>query len=151
MLPEVRPRRALILGLGGGTIAHLIWRQFGPLPIVGVEANPQVVRLARSAFELDRAELEIVEADALSFVAAAEGPFDYVAVDLFEAGQIPPSIFSRPFLKTVRRLMAPGGLAAVNFFKDRRLATHEHRLESVFPRVTYVDSGKNVIARCRAR
>ena len=151
MLPEVRPRRALILGLGGGTIAHLIWRQFGPIPVVGVENNPEVVRLARTAFGLDRPELEIVEADAFDFVDGAEGPFDYVAVDLFNAGQIPPRIFSRPFLRGIRRLMSPGGLAAVNFFKDRRAATHQHRIESGFPRVTFVESGKNLIARCRAR
>ncbi len=151
MLPETRPRRALILGLGGGTIAHLIWRQFGPVPILGVEINHAVTRLARSAFGLDRPELEIVEGDALTYVAGAQGRFDYVAVDLFDAGRIPQGIFARPFLRHLRRLMAPGGLAAVNFFKDRRAATHRHRLESVFPRVTYVESGKNLIARCRAR
>ena len=36
MLPDVRPTRALILGYGGGTLAHLLHDRFGPLQIVVV-------------------------------------------------------------------------------------------------------------------
>jgi spermidine synthase len=151
MLPEARPSQALILGLGGGTIAHLLTRRFGPIPITGVECDPRVIRLACSAFGLELPHLEIIEADAFQFVEDAAGPYGYVAVDLFAADAIPRQIFARPFLKRIRALLTPGGLAAINFFRDRRTADHVRRLEQVFPRVEVVDSRKNVIARCRPR
>jgi spermidine synthase len=151
MLPDARPRSALILGLGGGTIPHLLTRKFGPVRIVGVERDPRVLRLARSAFRVEQCTSEIVEADAFAFVSEAEGPFDYISVDLFSEGGIPRAAFGRPFLKDVKRLLSPGGLAAVNFFKDRRAPDRVQRLERVFPRVEVVASRKNLVARCRPR
>src|SRR5262249_29787731 len=41
MLPDARPRRALLLGLGAGTIAHLLVRRFGPVAMVGVESDAE--------------------------------------------------------------------------------------------------------------
>src|SRR5947209_4224427 len=61
MVPDVRPRRALILGMGGGTIAHLLMRRFGVLPIIGIDIDPRVVQLASSAFALDLANVEILD------------------------------------------------------------------------------------------
>lgn len=151
MLPEVRPGCALILGIGGGTIAHLLAQRFGPVQTIGVDNDPEVISLARAAFGLDDPHIQIVEADAFTFSSTARGRYDYVAVDLFADGQIPPRIFSRPFLKDVRRLLTPGGLAAINFFRDRRTAARQRRLEAVFPRVVLVESRENVVARCRPR
>jgi spermidine synthase len=151
MLPDTRPRSALILGLGGGTIPHLLVRKFGPCRIVAVERDPRVLRLACSAFAVDQIVDEIVAGDAFAYVNRAQGPFDYIAVDLFAAGAVPSQIFGRPFLRAVKGLLSPGGLAAVNFFRDRRTADRLERLRRVFPRVTHVDSRKNVVARCRAR
>jgi spermidine synthase len=151
MLPNVRPTHALILGMGGGTIAHLLVRRFGPLPITGVESDPRIIELGISAFQLDLPYIEVFEGDAFIFVGNARGPYDYIAVDLFTAGQIPSRIFGRPFLKEIKRLLTPGGLAAVNFFKGRRTPQRLARLQAVFPRVSLVKSNENVIARCRAR
>jgi spermidine synthase len=151
MLPDVRPARALILGLGGGTIAHLLVRKFGPLPIVGVECDPSVVRLARGAFALEDLGVNVVEDDAFSYITSVVGPFDYVGVDLFADGRIPPRVFGRPFLKDVKRVMSGGAVAAFNFFKDRSTPSRIRRLEAVFPRVTTAASRDNIVARCRAR
>src|SRR5215212_3085627 len=46
MLPDVRPSRALILGFGGGTLAHLLQDRFGPIHIVGVDDDDEVLALA---------------------------------------------------------------------------------------------------------
>jgi spermidine synthase len=151
MLPVVRPRRALILGLGGGTIAHLLTRRFGTLPITGVESDAAVLRLARSAFGINSLDVHVVEDDAFAFVAGPHDPYDYIAVDLFAKGGIPGAIFGRPFLRHIKDLMTPGGLVAFNFFKDKRRASRVARLEAVFPRVEIVESRDNLVARCRRR
>jgi spermidine synthase len=151
MLPETRPNHALILGMGGGTIAQLLLRRFRDLWITGVETDPRIIRLAQSAFGLDLPNVEIVHGDAFQFVAEADARFGYIAVDLFAADEIPRGVFARPFLKQVRALLMPGGLAAINFFRDRRMKDRVHRIGEVFPRVEVVESRKNVIARCRPR
>lgn len=151
MLPEVRPARALILGMGGGTIAHLLSKQFGRVPTVGVENDPSVIRLGKSAFGLTVLGVDVVESDAFAYVHESNGPFDYVAVDLFADGRIPAGVFGRPFLKEIKRLLSPGGMAAINFFKDRHAPSRIRRLESVFPRVSIITSRENLVARCRAR
>ncbi len=151
MVPEALSGPALILGLGGGTIAHLLIRRFGAVPIIGVENDPRVIRLARSAFGMDHEHVQIVEGDAFEFILETAGPYGYIAVDLFAADAIPGRIFTRPFLKRIRELLTPGGLAAFNFFRDRRMAGRVQRLEQVFPRVEVLSSRKNVVARCRAR
>jgi len=151
MLPDVRPNTALILGLGGGTVAHLLLRRFPGIHITGVENDPAVIRLARGAFGVDLPEIEIVEADAFVFTSETVGPYEYIAVDLFTDGAIPTAIFQKPFLRRVKELLAPGGVAAVNFFEDRRAASRLRRLEAIFPRVELRQSRENFVALCRPR
>ena len=151
MLPQVRPRAALLLGYGGGTIGHLLVQRFGPIAITAVERDPEVARLAESSFGLPGGPFELVIGDAFAFVAATSGTYDYIAVDLFAEDTIPKQVLSRPFLKRLKALLAPGGLMAMNLFKDRRVVSHQHRLETVFPRVDYRQDFKNVVALCHPR
>jgi spermidine synthase len=106
MLPDVRPTRALILGYGGGTLGHLLRERFGPVQVVGVDDDNEVLSLAHSLCGV-LPHLELVRADAFTYVKQARGPFDYVALDLFRGGEIPRGVFAGPFLRQLRGLLAP--------------------------------------------
>ena len=149
MLPEHRPRRALLLGLGGGTIARLLIARFGPMPIVGVDDEPAVVAAARIAFGPLPPELQIVIADALAFVHGCAGRFDYVAVDLFHGDQIPRGVFGQPFLRAARAALTPGGLAVFNLFQDMRTAHRLERLGRVLRVERQLRVGNNLLVHCR--
>jgi len=151
MLPQTKPRAALLLGVGGGTVATLLTRRFGTVAMTGVEKNAAMIEMAHEFFGLPLDGMAIFHDDAFDFILRAEGAYDYVAVDLFDAGAVPARVFSRPFLRAVKAKLEPGGLAAINFFKDRRLSERKHRLETVFPRVALTVCEKNVVAHCRAR
>jgi spermidine synthase len=151
MLPDVRPRRALLLGLGGGTIAHLLVRRFGPVPIVGVEIDSEVLALARAEFDLALPVLAIVEGDALDYVAACPERFDYVCVDLYRGAAFERRVLARPVLRAIKALLLPGGLAVFNLFRDGRTARRVHRLEQVFRWTETQVVAKNVVVRCVAR
>ena len=151
MLPDVRPRRALLLGLGGGTIAHLLVRRFGPIPIVGVEADAEVLALARAEFDLTLPSLTVVQGDALAYVAACEERFDYVCVDLYRGAELERGVLTRPVLRGIKRLLLPGGLAIFNLFRDRRTDRRVHRLRQVFAWAEAETIGKNVVVRCPGR
>jgi SAM-dependent methyltransferase len=83
LLPRLPRRRVLLLGLGGGSVARAI-RALDPwAEIVGVERNPDVLRLARDHFGLDRLGLELVRRDALECLAQERRRFDLIVEDLF--------------------------------------------------------------------
>ncbi|MHB1132539.1 MAG: spermidine synthase [Chloroflexota bacterium] len=150
MLPERKPTNALILGLGGGTVAHLLVQRFGQLPIVGVDDDPEVLALARQTFGLGAVEgLRVVVDDAFDFVAQCEEQFDYVCVDLFRAGEIPRQATSKTFLRQVRRLLPATGTAAFNLARDRRASERIHRLRQIFFLDRQIFTGLNVVAHCR--
>jgi len=82
LAPEQR-RRILILGLGGGSVARLARALAPGAEIVGVELDPEVVRLAREHLELDALDVQIEIADALAWLEKAEGSFDAILEDIF--------------------------------------------------------------------
>jgi spermidine synthase len=148
MLPDRAPRDALLLGLGGGTIVHLLIGAYGPLPIVGVDDDPAVVALARTRFGLELPNLEIVVADAFAYAAACPRRFDFVCVDLFRDDQIPARVCASAFLMRVRGLLRPGGLATFNLARDRRAGDRLRQLGKHFAVVRRILVGFNLVVHC---
>ena len=137
MLPPGCPRRALLLGLGGGTVASLLARRCPNAEIVGVDNDPEVLAVARSDFGLDalpHLRVELVDAftwDA-GHVASEPRTFDLICLDLFQAGRLTLGTLATPFLRQVAALLAPGGTLTVNLMVTARTLDQVHRLERVF-------------------
>src|ERR687888_2211481 len=84
MLPANRPRHALILGLGGGTLARLLQARWGAdMHIVGVDDDAAIVETAVGAGWLGGVSVDVVYADAFAYVQTCRDRFDYIAIDLF--------------------------------------------------------------------
>jgi spermidine synthase len=137
MLPDSCPRRVLLLGLGGGTLAALLARHCPSVAMVGVERSTEVLVEARRAFGLDAlAGLEVVEADAFAWVeehaSSRPASFDLICIDLFEGGRLVPGTLARPFLRQVATLLESSGTLTINLMRTARLPEQLHRLESVF-------------------
>lgn len=148
MLPEAPPRDALLLGLGGGTIAQLLVRAFGPLPLVGVDDDPAVLALGREALGLDLPNLEIVVDDAFTYAAGCRRRFDLVCVDLYRDGAIPARVCAPGFLRAVRALLRPGGTATFNLARDRAAGNRLRQLARVFLVTRRVLVGFNLVVHC---
>jgi len=105
----------LLVGLGGGTQVHLLYRLSEPRSITVIERDPVIVRVARQWFGLDRVgKLEMVCADAETAVAglARMGRrFDYVMEDVTYAD--PPEV-ALPKLLAMVPLVTPLGSLVVN-------------------------------------
>ena len=148
MLPQGSPRSALLLGLGGGTLAHFLNRRYPDIQMVGVDADGEVIRFAQEHFDLDLPNLEIVVGDAFEYVDRCRREFDFVAVDLFAGYDFQRSVLSKPFLRRIRTLAGRGEIV-FNLFKDRRTTQHLERIGRVL-RVQRLDEvGKNVVVHCR--
>lgn len=145
MLPEHRPEKALLLGVGGGTVAHLLVERFGAIEIIGIEESAAMVQLASIMFDLGATGIRIVEADALTYVHQTDERFDFIAVDLYRGDRLVRAVLTLPFLGALAALCKPGGSVAFNLFADSVLAERLGRIERRFDRTRLVDVGANAV------
>jgi SAM-dependent methyltransferase len=120
-LPLARRRSVLVLGLGGGSVARVARALAPRARIVGVEMSPEVVRAARRHFGLDALGVEVVLADARTYLERARGRFDLVIEDVFTGrGRAvhKPAWLPRPGLSLAARRVAPGGILTINALDD---------------------------------
>jgi len=118
-----RPRRILMVGLGGGSMAKFCRRHFPDADITVLELRADVIALReRFLVPPDDARFRVIHADAVAWMAACEhGGFDVIVVDGFDSDGLPPALSSRPFYADCRRLLLPDGVLAANVFSyDRR-------------------------------
>jgi len=116
-LPSGRCRSILLLGLGGGSAARLARALLPEVRIVCVERDPEVIRTARKHFQLDALALEVVEANARSYLERPGERFDAVLEDIFVgsgAGVCKPDWLPMPGLALAAHRLRPGGLLATN-------------------------------------
>ena len=151
MVPDDPPRNALILGLGGGTLARLLHVRWGRLPIVGVDDDADIVETAARVGWLPRTDLEVVMADAFEYVQTCGRRFDFVAVDLFRGQQLAARAFGKPFLRRLRALLEPRGRVAVNLFMDHHERDRAARIATFFEICKNQRVGGNVIIHARRR
>src|SRR5262245_44088647 len=120
-LPPGRRRSVLVLGLGGGSAARVVRALAPGARIVGVERSAEVVRAARRHLGLDRLGVEVVVADARTYLERARARFDLVLEDVFVgSGRAvhKPEWLPLPGLALARRRVARGGLLVTNALDD---------------------------------
>lgn len=154
MLPDVKPRSALILGLAGGTLAGLLVRRFGEgMRMVGVDDDAEVLSVAREAGWLEQPGLEVAHEDAFAYLRHIDERFDYVAIDLYRGPRFQGHSLTRPMLRMVEAALQPRGHLVVNLFLDRWTVERMNRIRCVFDieRHQRVESNMIVHARKRGR
>ena len=140
--PAAAIRRVLVLGVGGGSVVHMLQRYVQPGSITGVEWSAVHLEVAETYFGLTG--MDVYEADAGTWLDAYEGPsFDLIIDDLFlEAGSEARRAIDVDidWMRLLLRHLAPRGVLSVNFPDHRELkacpwfshATCRHRLPAAF-------------------
>ncbi len=106
----------LILGLGGGTLAHLLSRAYPDVNITSVEYDEVMIQLAKEYFYVDKIpNHKIIHEDALRIVVEPEenditpSSLDLVVVDVLNGDKYPDLGKTGNFISAVKRLIRPGG------------------------------------------
>lgn len=137
LLVTPKPRRALVIGLGGGVIPMAL-RQLDPaMQIDAVELDPAVISVAQRHFGYRQDASSKAHADdGRMFVRRqlrAGRRYDMVLVDAYDENYIPEHLLTREFLLQLRELLDPGGVVVANTFADRPLQRFEDATyQSVF-------------------
>jgi len=117
LLPRGGPRRVLLLGLAAGSVARALRALDPDGEIVGVEVNPEVLRLARRHFDLDRLGVELVVGDAREHLRRERRRFDLIVEDLFvgpSRSVRKPDWVPGEGYRLIRRRLRPGGYVVSN-------------------------------------
>jgi len=107
-----RPGKALVIGLGGGSVVKdLAKSHWG---VDAVEIDPEVVRLAGLYFGLKPDEASIYPMDGRRFLLTHREPYDLVIMDAFGSSQIPFHLITREYFGLVKAHLSRDGIFAIN-------------------------------------
>lgn len=109
-----RVERVALIGLAAGTIARQYTQVYGPLPIDGVEIDPEIVRVGRDYFAMTQPNLNVVVADGRAYLANTDHRYTVVGVDAFRLPYIPPHLSTVEFFREVRDHLTADGVVAIN-------------------------------------
>jgi len=112
-----KPIRALMLGLGGGTMAQHLFHTLPNLQITVVELRQAVIDCAYQFFQLpDEPEIETVQADAIEFIAENAHLYDVIIVDIFDAQGMPSALSDISFQDNLWQTLNSPGLLIFNLW-----------------------------------
>lgn len=129
----------LVLGMGGGTMQHLLAHEYSGVVIVSVEIDDVMVEVAKQYFDVDKIPNHyIIADDACRLVVEPElfnlrfESFQVVIVDIFIGDAYPDLGKSGNFLAHVCKMAQPGGLVIINriYLEDHQEDVHDF-LENV--------------------
>ncbi len=118
---QPEPKRALILGLGGGSFPKRLYRDFPDVVVDAVDIDPEVIDIAKRYFEVpEDARSRLFATDGRQFVKQATDKYDLIFLDAYNSDTIPFHLATREFYEEVRRRLAPGGVVVSNIIGTLR-------------------------------
>jgi spermidine synthase len=128
------PQAVGLIGLGGGSLAKFIHRQWPESQIDVVEIDPRVIAL-RDAFGVpaDSTRFRVHCADGAEFVHGTENAFDALLVDGFDASGQPAALASQAFYDDCARCLRADGVLVVNLHtRDAGFASQVQGMRQAF-------------------
>lgn len=107
-----RPKRMLLVGLGGGSVAKNYARNGWTVDVV--EIDPAVTRLARRYFALRDDEARVFHEDGRQYLRRGGEAYDIIILDAFGSGSIPFHLITSESFARARECLSPEGVLAVN-------------------------------------
>ncbi len=129
------PQRALLIGLGAGSLAKFMYHHLPQTTLTMVEIDPRIPAVAQQQFQLpeDPRRLKIVIADGADYVAARRRKFDLILIDGFGANARPGRLDTVEFYAECAALLKPEGLFVCNLLgRSRGFAASVKRIDQGF-------------------
>lgn len=134
LLYNENPRRILLLGLGGGSMAKFCYRHLPETRITVVEIDPNVLAL-REEFQVppDDERFQVIQDDGVAYIAKASGREDVILVDACDRNGLSPTLAAPDLYANLRRRLTLGGVLVMNICgEDLEVESHLARIRGVF-------------------
>jgi predicted membrane-bound spermidine synthase len=141
--PPERVDRVALIGLAAGTMAEQYTEVYGPLPIDGVEIDPEIIRVGQKYFGMNQPNLNPIAADGRAYLAQANHRYSVIGVDAYRLPYIPPHLTTVEFFQEAREHLTSDGVLVINVGRaadDYRLVrAMVATLSEVFPSTHVID------------
>lgn len=112
-LLKIVPKKALILGLGAGTIPIIWQEEFPKLEIDIVEIDPLIAQVSQKYFDLPKS-LQTYITDGANFVFQTKNTYDLIVVDVYSGGDFDRTCETEEFIQNLARIVTPQGVVIFN-------------------------------------
>jgi len=129
------PRSAVLVRLGGASLAKFIYRALPETRLRVLEIKPEVVEVAHDYFALPRpcSRLSITIGDGARLIGEGGESMDALLVDAYDGRSLAASLATETFFRAARAALAPSGVLAMNLWSsDRGFARNLQRIERAF-------------------
>ena len=103
---------ALILGLGGGTVANFLQTRSG-FNVDAVELDGRIPQVAREQFALSN-NVNVIVDDARHYLEQSEKKYDIIVFDVYRGESPPTHVFTLESLDKTKSLLKQDGLIVIN-------------------------------------
>lgn len=120
LLFQPRPKRIVLIGLGGGSLIKFCHRRMPGTQLTAIELDPNVIAF-RDAFMVppDDERLQIIEADGAEFLENTEKGIDALLVDAFDKTGFAPSLANREFFDNAYAKLSGNGVLVINLAGEK--------------------------------
>ncbi|HVB64238.1 MAG TPA: fused MFS/spermidine synthase [Nitrolancea sp.] len=136
-------KNVALIGLAAGTMAQQLTAAYGPIPIDGVEIDPNIVKVGREYFNMNEPNLNVIVQDGRYFLRTTNKQYSVIGIDAYQQPYIPFHLTTKEFFQEVDNHLAPGGVAIINAGRtdtDYRLVdVIASTMKTVFPNVYILD------------
>jgi spermidine synthase len=151
LLHQKHPRRVLIIGCGGGSLATMLSRE--GISVTLLDVDPRSFAIARRYFHMPTS-VECHLADGARFLRRNSERYDAIVLDAFIEGRIPAHFLTPNFLRLAKARLRRSGIVLVNMVirgdDDPLFATMAKAMAPVWRYARLLDlksfSNRNVIA-----
>lgn len=120
LLFQPRPKRIVLIGLGGGSLIKFCYQRMPGTQLTAVELDPNVIAF-RDTFLMppDDDRLQVLEADGADFLASTEKGIDALLVDAFDKTGFAPSLANREFFDNAYAKLSGNGVLVINLAGEK--------------------------------
>ncbi len=142
---QLAPQNLLVIGLAAGTVSELYTNIYGPLPITGIELDPQIIAVGQTYFGMNQPNLTAIAADGRRWLAQqpSTARWDIIVIDAYRPPYIPFHLTTVEFFTLVQQHLTPDGVVAINVGRTATnyalVDTLAATLTQVFPTVYAID------------
>ncbi|MDX2369864.1 MAG: fused MFS/spermidine synthase [Colwellia sp.] len=129
LLVMPKPKRILIIGLGGGTMSNTLAKLYPQSQIDNVEIDQAVIKVARNYFGFfENDNVKTYNQDGRIYIKRAllkKQQYDWIILDAFNGDYIPEHLMTKEFLQETKALLSKNGVLSANTFSLSELYAHE--------------------------
>lgn len=149
---ELQINNCLILGLGGGTVAKLIRKNWPGAKITGVEIDPIMIDLGKKYLNLGETKVDIKIIDAVNQIKNNKDKYDLIIVDLYNGDEFPKDFEDKSYISLIASHVSNRGIVVFNrlYYGGKRPKTVKfgNNLQKHFSRVDWFYPEANLMFLC---